>query len=333
MNTKLGCWLVACICFFSVSIPGRAEPAGIEYRDRYNWAYYGNERGPIQDVDVFFIGPTVFPGNEAQFTMPLYEPKVRSAFLGAINMEKGIYNPQVNFYAPYYRQAGLNVYKMDPKLAAPYFELAYHDVKAAFEHYLKAENHQRPIILAGFSQGADMIVRLMKEKYQDPGLQDKLVAAYVIGWRVTQDEIEQYPHLRMAKGEYDIGVIISFNTEAPDVVSSLTVPVKTLGINPLNWKTTSEQADRSMNRGAVFTRYDGSILREIPNLTGAYRDQTRGTVKVTDIDAEDFPPILDLFKTGEYHIYDYQFFYRNLQRNVKDRMEVFQRWNALKRAS
>ena len=333
MSKKWGCWVVACICFFGVLIPGRADAAGIDYRDRYNWSYYGNEAGPILAVDVFFVGPTVFMGNDVQFTMPLDDPKVRSIFRGAINMEKGIYDSQGNFYAPYYRQAGLNVYKMEPRLAAPYFELAYMDVKAAFDHYLKEANHQRPIILAGFSQGADMIVRLMKEKFQDPALQDKLVAAYVIGWRVTQDEIAQYPYLRMAKGEYDTGVIISFNTEAPEVVSSLTVPGNTLGINPLNWKTTGEHADKSLNRGAVFTRYDGSIIKEIPNLTGAYLDQTRGTVKVTDIDAAEFPPILDLFKTGEYHIYDYQFFYRNLQQNVKDRMDVFQRWNNVKKAS
>lgn len=333
MSKKIECWVVACFCFFTISISGVADAAGIDYSSKNNWAYYGNEIGSIQAVDVFFVGPTVFMGNDAQFNMPIDDPKVRSSFFGAINMEKGIYDSQGNFYAPYYRQAGMNVYKLDSGLGAPCFELAYMDVKAAFEHYLKEENQNRPVILAGFSQGADMIVRLMKDKYHDPELQNKLVAAYVIGWRVTLEETAQYPHLRMAQGEYDTGVIISFNTEAPEVASSLTVPGKTLGINPLNWKTTGEQADKSLNKGAVFTGYDGGIKKEIPNLTGAYLDQTRGTVKVTDINAEEYPPILDLFKTGEYHIYDYQFFYRNLQMNVRDRIDVFQKWNNLKKAS
>ena len=325
--------VIAWYIMLILSVGGVANAAGIDYSSRSNWAYYGNDIGSTQAVDVFFVGPTVFMGNDAQFNMRLDDPKVRSKFLGAINMEKGIYDSQTNFYAPFYRQAGLNVYKLESGLAAPCFELAYMDVKAAFEHYLQEANRNRPIILAGFSQGADMIVRLMKDKYHNPELQGKLIAAYVIGWRVTPEETAQYPHLRMAQGEFDTGVIISFNTEAPEVATSLTVPAKTLGINPLNWKTAGEIADKSQNKGAVFTDYTGSIKKEIPNLTGAYLDQTRGTVKVTDINAEEYPPILELFKPGEYHIYDYQFFYRNLQLNVQDRIDVYQRWNVLKKAS
>jgi len=333
MGRKRECWIVAWICFVAIFLSGTADAAGMDYGDKNLWAFYGSEGGATKQADVFFVGPTMFMGNAVQYNMPMDDPKARSRFLGAVNMEKGLYDSQANFYAPYYRQAGLNVYKLDSGQAQSYFELAYKDVKAAFEHYLKEENHNRPIILAGFSQGADMIVRLMKDKFSDPGLQNKLVAAYVIGWRVTPEETAQYPQLRMARGEYDIGVIVSFNSEAPEVAASLTVPEKTLGINPLNWKTTGEPADKSLNRGAVFTGYDGGVKKEIPNLTGAYLDQTRGTVKVTDISAEEYPPVLELFKTGEYHIYDYQFFYRNLQLNVMDRIDAFQRWNALKKAS
>ena len=64
-------------------------------------------------------------------------------------------------------------------------------------------------------------------------------------------------------------------------------------------------------------------------MTGAYIDPVRGTVKVTDVDKADYPPGLDLFKPGEYHIYDYQFFYRNLQGNVRDRIDMYWQWNVL----
>lgn len=311
-------------------ILGTANAASVDYSDQRNWAYRGNTPGAMQAVDVFFIGPTTFFGNAAQLNLPIDVPEARRSFLGAINMEKGIYDATTNFYAPYYRQAALNVYRMEAGAAAPYFALAYQDVKAAFEHYLKHLNPDRPFILAGFSQGADMIVRLMKDKFGDPGLQGRLVAAYAVGWRVTAEEIAQYPQLRMARGEYDTGVIISFNTEAPELATSLSVPAKTLGINPLNWKTNGEYADKSLNQGAVFTGYDGSIRKEIPYLTGAYLDPIRGTIKVTDIDKAAYPPVLDLFKSGEYHIYDYQFFYRNLQLNVRERIDAYQQWNAIR---
>ena len=332
MSKKAKNWLVLGSCLLAFFILGTANAAALDYGDPSNWAYAGNTSGATQAVDVFFVGPTTFMGTAAQFNLPLDMPELRRSFLGAINMEKGIYDAKANFYAPYYRQAGLNVYRLDAGAAAPYFALAYQDVKAAFEHYLKHRNPDRPFILAGFSQGADMIVRLLKDKFRDPALQARLIAAYAIGWRLTAEEIAQYPHLQMARGEYDIGVIVSFNTEAPELASSLSVPVKTLGINPLNWQTTGEQADRSLNQGAVFTGYDGRIKKEIPHLTGAYLDPTRGTVKVTDIDAAAYPPGLDLFQPGEYHIYDYQFFYRNLQTNVRDRIEAYQNWNALRPA-
>lgn len=325
MNWRLAFWL----CLLMFFILGTANAAAVDYNDPNNWAYRGNATGQMQAVDVFFVGPTTFLGNVVQFNLPLADPAARRSFLGAINMEKGIYDTKANFYAPYYRQAALSVYRMDAEAAAPYFALAYQDVSAAFDYYLRQLNPNRPFILAGFSQGADMILRLMKDKFHAPGLQARLVAAYAIGWRVTSEEVVRYPQLRMAQGEYDIGVIVSFNTEAPEVTSSLSVPVKTLGINPLNWKTTGERVDRSQNQGAVFTGYDGNIRKEIPRMTGAYIDPVRGTVKVTDVDKADYPPGLDLFKPGEYHIYDYQFFYRNLQGNVRDRIDMYWQWNVL----
>lgn len=135
----------------------------------------------------------------------------------------------------------------------------------------------------------------------------------------------QFPHLKVAQGECDTGVIVSFNTEAPEVRTSLLVPHKTLGINPLNWKTTSQEAGKALNKGAIFTGYDGKIKKEIPYLTGAFLDTNRGTLKVTDINAEEYPPILDLFEKGVYHIYDYQFFYRNLKENVETRIAAFKK--------
>ena len=85
-------------------------------------------------------------------------------------------------------------------------------------------NEGRPIILAGFSQGADLSIRLLKEKFDDADLNDQLIACYAIGWRITEDEMEEYPHLKFAAGEDDTGVIIAFNSEAEDVTSSLIIP-------------------------------------------------------------------------------------------------------------
>ena len=118
---------------------------------------------------------------------------------------------------------------------------------------------------------------------------------------------------------------VCFNSEAEDVTDSLMIPegMKTYAINPLNWKTDSTPADKSLNKGACFTKYSGEISSEIPELTGAYIDETRGALKVTDVTPEDYPAGLSIFTDGIYHLYDYQFFYRNLQENVQTRIDAY----------
>lgn len=166
---------------------------------------------------------------------------------------------------------------------------------------------------------------MLKDYFAEQELQSLLVACYAIGWRLTEAELEEYTHLQAARGETDIGVIVSFNSEAENITDSLMIPegTKTLAINPLNWKTDSTPADKTLNKGACFTNYDGDIKNEIPELTGAYIDSARGALKVTDVTAEDFPPVLSIFENGIYHLYDYQFFYRNLQENVADRIAEY----------
>lgn len=288
-----------------------------------NWAYYETDKAA--DADVFFVGPTVYSGTEESLNMPLDDEAAREAFLGAANMEKGIYDADARFFAPYYRQAGLSAYELPAGEREACLGLAYGDVKAAFNHYMEHCSEGRPIILAGFSQGADMCLRLMKDCFADEAVNSLLVACYAIGWSITQEELDENPHLRFASGADDTGVIIAFNSEAEDVTDSLIIPAgtRTLAINPLNWRTDGTPAGREENLGACFTDYGGNIVEEIPQLTGAYIDPVRGALKVTDVSPGDYPPMLSLFGEGVYHIYDYQFFYRNLQANVALRLEAW----------
>lgn len=291
------------------------------YVDPINWAYFGEEFAEMTFVDCFFIAPTVYSTDDGEYNLSLSNGGVKSDFLGAANMQRRIYDISCRMYAPYYAQVALEVYEMGIEEREQYLEIAYAGVREAFLHYINEENDDRPFVLAGFSQGADMALRLMKEFFDDPAYQDKLVACYAIGWGITEEELQEYPHLKMAETDNDVGVIVSFNTEQAGIKTSLMVPEKTLGINPLTWTTTSKYASANYNLGACFTDYDGFILNEVPNLTGAYLDENRGTLIVDDtITPEEYPPGISLFDDGVYHIYDYMFFYRNLQENVSLRV-------------
>ncbi len=292
----------------------------VDYSKDENWAYW-NE-GEDKQADLFIVCPTVDMGKNGNLNANITDEKYRQSFTGALNMELGIYDA-ASVYAPYYRQATFPIYSMDEDDREVYLDYAYEDVKDAFLYYAENSDNNRPLILAGFSQGSDMVIRLMRDLFDEKKYSDRLVAAYCIGWKLTEEDVKEYPQLKPAQGESDTGVIITFNSEAENITSSLLVGEneRTYAINPLNWKTDSTRADKSENIGACFTDYSGSITKEIPNLTGAYIDETRGTLKVPDIVPSDYSN--SLFEDGIYHLYDYQFFYRNLQENVRTRLNSY----------
>ena len=289
----------------------------IDYSDPDNWAYFGI--GENREADLFLIAPTVDMNDE--YNMSMDDEETKSNFLGALNMERGIYEDSTRMYAPYYRQMAMKGYELDAKEREQYLELAFEDLKDAFAWYIDHENEGRPIIVAGFSQGADMCYRLLQEFE----LADQLVAVYALGWPCTTELVENYPQIRPAEGALDTGVVISFDCEAPELEETFITPTgtKAFTINPLTWNTDSTPADKSENKGACFTDYSGEIQTEIPEFCGCYIDESRGILKVTDVNEEDYPSVISLLPEGSYHIYDYLFFFRNLQENVAERLAAF----------
>lgn len=293
----------------------------INYADKANWAQLDVEKD--KPVDVFFIYPTVEMGRDGTLIASVKSENYKFRSRRAINMERGLYEDVGRMYIPYYRQAAFTIYSKSLAEQEPYLSFAYQDIREAFKYYMKNYNQNRPVILAGFSQGSDMTIRLMKEFYADKKYRDKLIAAYCIGWRLSKEEKKAFPHLKLAKGEKDTGRIIMFNSEGPDISESLILPLnfKTYSINPLNWKTNNKPADKKLNLGACFVDYQGKITKEVPGLTGAYIRKDRGSLVVPDIKKEDYPA--NIVENGVYHSYDYQFFYRNLQANIKLRTENY----------
>ncbi len=335
MKVSLGCikhrlgffCIIVLVLFFCVPAGAHEEPT--DYSIGENWAYEGI--GADKPVDLFIVAPTVDFGTKKKLNIDIADAKTKSKFLGALNMERGIYEDNCRMYAPYYRQVTLSYYEKclegnNDGDSVKAYRLAKNDVKAAFDYYLKNYNQGRGIVLAGFSQGSQLVIELMKEVAADKELQKRLVAAYCPGWALTKSDVERYG-LKPALGAKDLGCIISFNSEAVNIKDSLMVPAASSGqlyaINPLNWRTDGLPAPSFLNKGACFTDYQGNIKKEIPYLTGAYLDRERKTLKVTGVTSKEYPPGLPLFEPGIYHLYDYQFFYRNLQENVTDRVSAY----------
>ena len=114
-----GSLFLYCLCFLMLLLAGCGrKEAGVDYAKTENWAYC--ENGETEDqADVFFICPTVYGGSEGAENMPMEDQETKESFLGATNMEKGIYDDACRFFAPYYRQAGLYVYGLPEEEREP----------------------------------------------------------------------------------------------------------------------------------------------------------------------------------------------------------------------
>ena len=301
----------------TLAFAANTADAALDYANRDNWAYFA--MGEDKDVDVFLICPTVDTRSETN-SFDLND-KLKARFVSALDMEKGIYEDTGRIFSPYYRQMSMNAYRLSETERAKAQEIAYADVSAAFRWYLDHENNGRGLILAGFSQGSQMCLELMKEYYggdsaEAQALRDQLVAVYSIGWMVTEEMTEVFPQIVPAVGETDTGTVICFDCEDGTVSETIIIPagMKALSINPLNWKTDGTPADRSLNLGAVFEAGG----EPIPALCGACIGE-KGELVVTDVTAADYPPGLDIFPDGAFHLYDYMFFFTNLKVNVAAR--------------
>jgi hypothetical protein len=297
-------------------------PACPDYAEQDSWA--SRPTHPDKDVDVFYVYPTIYPDEQPK-NMDVFDTERRADVQGLLKAQAGVYSGAANLFAPYYRQVSFAC--LDPTkdmTLNSYFRIGADDVHRAFDYYLNFLNEGRPFILAAHSQGSVVLLDLLRRRFKDRNLQRQLVAAYVIGYSVTDEDLEHNPWLRPAQQADDTGVIISWNTQAPGATGSPVLRPGAICINPLNWKTDATPAGKEQNLGAVFfDDFTGTVLREVPQYTGAQVDPESGalvTVPPEELEIGHFPE-------GVLHKYDYAFWYRNLQKNVEDRIKAYLRTN------
>jgi hypothetical protein len=309
----------------------RATAQAPDYSDDYYWVV--KSKTIDHPVDVFYVHPTIYTAKYPH-NMDISLPEMRTYAKGLSIAQAGVYSENANLFAPFYRQqtaadqdeftarGGTNMF------IDPVFQLAAADVEDAFLYYLEHLNPDRPFIIAGHSQGTMTLIALMRKRFDDPQITKRLVAAYLIGYSVTKEDLQTYPWMKRAEKADDTGVIITYNTEGPGSCGSPVYLPGAIAINPLNWKNDGTVAKKEEHLGAVF--FDdakGELLEEIDQFAAAYVDTEKGVLIVTDMkqpksDKIDFIH-LGRFPDGVYHRFDYAFWFNNLKINVKTRIEAY----------
>ncbi len=303
-----------------------SDTSQVDYSDENNWmAHPGN---PTKEVDTFYLYPTAFndPSDNAETICKISNNEMRQGAQGTYESQAKVYEESTNVYAPYYRQVNLSVVSGMPtdERDALSAGLPQTDVFAALDHYFEEDNNGRPFILAGHSQGSQMLTNVLgKYMKEHPDYLERMVAAYVIGYSVTDDFLAKNPFLKFAEGETDTGVIVSWNTEGPENKGqdSLVILPGAQCINPLNWKRDDTYAPSSLNLGGRIRDTDNGGFKDVPEAADAVVDTKRGVIVTTTKAIE--PVKAANFGTDSFHNGDYMLYYYNLQDNVKKRIEAY----------
>lgn len=277
-------------------------------------------------VDVFYLYPTAW--QKVKATDPnicaIDNPSMLKGSKGAFGRQATAFEKEANIYAPYYRQADAEYTLSLPPAGRDKVMrgIPMHDAVAAFEYYIKHYNKGRPFLLVGHSQGANLLLYLLSDylgTHRD--VYKRMIAAYVIGYTVTQAYLDQNRHLKFATGPDDTGVIVSYNTQSPNVAKGANPVVLdgALAINPITWTRGQTLATTAQGLGSFMPDTAG-VFSRVPQYADARIDTTKGVVVCSTADES----TMKLgFGPGIFHSYDFPFYYYNLRANAAERIAKF----------
>ena len=267
-----------------------------------------------KEADVFFIYPTLIDKkSQKEWNSNIWNQEIRNDVINRpVKYQASAWIDAGNLYVPFYRQAHIRVFnkkfKEDGKKA---LDLAYEDIRRAFIYYLQNYNNGKPYIIASHSQGTIHAKRLISEFIDGKELQNKLVAAYLIGWGVDKNEFKK---IKPMNSPDDVGGFVSWNTyrlnKLPRKANYEDWFKGDVTTNPITWDNKKE-ASKELHKGLLFRNLkifannidikltDGIVWSSLPNVPGK----------------------ILLKPVRSYHFADINLFWVDIRENAKHRVE------------
>lgn len=275
----------------------------------------------------FFVHPTTYLERD-RWNAPVDlegEPGRRAQVF--VETQAGAFNQVSDIWAPRYRQAAYGAFLLKSEDAHKAVNLAYRDVRAAFDQFLAEQPEDKPIILAGHSQGSLHLLRLMADRKDQ--LKGRLVAAYIVGWPVSvTTDLPAIGAHACAKPDQD-GCVLSWQsfkepantdliTDAWVGTEGLTGAERTrddmLCSNPVTG-TTDGAALPPSNLGTLVPNGDLTTASLEPGRVGARCD--KGFLLIEG----DVPNLGTYVLPGNnYHVYDYALFWGSIRHDAERRV-------------
>jgi hypothetical protein len=283
-------------------------PAPPSYADAASWHIERDDNG--SSADVFYIPSTwEFDWYTADSAVSHFADPANPAHHADIETEMtaaaAYMADRRDFYSPHYRHITLDSWATlnEDTINRRFRDVAFVDIKNAWDHYISSSDSSRPFILAGFSQGAKAVVELLKIMPQEQ--RQRLVAAYVLGYKVTPDDIAAAPWIKAAADSTDTGVTICYNSVADvSYIKPVVSAPNVMAINPVNW------------------RVDGTPATLNDTITVTL-DTTHKVLVLKGFDGSYLPNILNILNVGDYHGVEPWLYSECLRRNMAARVNAF----------
>jgi hypothetical protein len=306
-----------------------------DYAQASNWLSQPSSSDASKSVDVFFLYPTTYQQSSPSdpIVCSADNAQMRAGAQAAFYRTATTFSPLANVYAPYYRQAAIQVLKLPSEQQnAIVGGEPTQDALSAFDYYIKHLNNGRPFILAGHSQGSNIMINLMADYMKkNPEVYKRMIAAYVPGYSITPQYLQQNSELKFAENADDTQVIVSYNTVAP--TTAMPDPVVLPGamvINPITWTRNQATAPASQNLGSISLDKNGYAVldakgqpQKVLGVADARIDTAKGELICSTVDTATLEPGNSLVAAGIFHNYDYPFYYFDIRANAANRIKRF----------
>ena len=290
----------------------------------------------VSDINVFFVHPTGFLKNSSWNSEmnPASATEENTKWMMA-NQASAFSDARV--YAPRYREATIySFFELEDAESNgnKALDLAYQDVKNAFEYFIEHYNGNAPFVLASHSQGSFHGMRLIEEVIDNSPLADQLIAAYLIGMGTISDtRASKLRSIAVCDSPDQTHCIIHWATYRSGSANDDFVKDKMICVNPLNWRRDGQREDKNENLGYVpqsgeynlkFYGDDedyeptqfGALPAPVIGHTFAYCENGRLLVDDQGKDVE-------FLGDGNYHGLDYLLFHMDIRANLVERVKAY----------
>jgi hypothetical protein len=217
----------------------QAPPQPNDYRDAKSWLCRPGQHGDACDVDLtttvigadgkfsretwtadanapvdcFYVYPTV-----STDPTPNSDMIADASELNVVRQQFARFGSVCRRYAPMYRQvtlAGLRPL-LEGKGGSLDHGLQYDDVRDAWKYYLEHDNHGRPFVLIGHSQGSYILAELIRREIDGKPMQARMVSAIIPGATIAvprdSDVGGAFQHVPICRSASQTGCVIAYSS-------------------------------------------------------------------------------------------------------------------------